>query len=1149
MSKKQEHLFPDFNTARYGDSRRLRHLFLPAYLEAESHDNRLKGSAQDNAYNIILKWAALESSGKLEKKTETALEGEFLTEVFGQALGYTLFSEHKDTYDIEPKFSVNGGQADAAIGTFKSGYPHSPRAVIELKGPNVNLDRDRFNGRTAVQQCWDYLNALPQCPWGIVCNYVSFRLYHRNHTPRAYELFTLQDLRKRDVFNQFYYLFERQGLLPLTIAQQPRADFLLERSTNRQREVGDDLYRSYQDNRLALIRHLFEPPKKFPLEKAIRVTQKLIDRIVFVAFCEDRGLLPQDSIKQAWSTVAPFDMVTNPKWQNFLSLFRSINEGNPRRSIFPYNGGLFRTDEDVDNLDLDDEWTNFFKDIGSYDFRHEVNVDVLGNLFEKSVNDLENIRRGALFEGGVQQDKKPRMQKSAARKRTGIYYTPPEFTAFIVDNTVAKIADERLQAVAARHGIDPLDTVTKHPTPEFIDYSRQGIDTLRQLKVVDPACGSGAFLIRAYQCLLDKYLDVTDNLSFYDLQLAETLKQQIPEFILHDNLFGVDLSKEAVEITQLALWIRSAHKGKSLADLSKNIVCGNSLVSDPAVHPDALDWQKAFPDVFSRTDPGFDCVIGNPPWERFTLKSREFFAFSAPHILEADSPAESRKLIDNLKTEDPNLYARYLAAMHLTEKTTAYVRQSNHYPLTGTGDINTYAVFAELAHRLVAPNGRVGILVPSGIATDDTTKAFFADLTNSKCLIGLFDFENKTPVFPDVHRSFKFCVLLFGGINNKHQAANFIFFARTMEDLMDKSRQITLSSEDFKLLNPNTLTCPVFRSNRDAELVKHIYRHVPILIDLNRKEGGNPWRIEFLRMFDQSNDSHLFCTADQLRSQKFRHDGAFWKKGKRLFLPLYEAKMIQMYDHRAASVIVDKTNWMRQGQTDSTSLVQHKNPEYVVQPRWWITESEVLRVLGDRDHSKLIAFKNVTSPTNERTMIASFIPYGGVIHSAPLIITGPKVSARLTACLLANLNSFVYDFVCRQKIGGINLSYFIINQTPVFDPDFYSSRCPWSKRETLAKWISERVLKLTCTSNDMLPLAKAAALKPLVHKWNPANRLDLQAQIDAAFFILYGIKRPDVEYVLSTFSANSKDVQGLFPAASPADRILKYYDTFCKKMK
>jgi hypothetical protein len=334
----------------------------------------------------------------------------------------------------------------------------------------------------------------------------------------------------------------------------------------------------------------------------------------------------------------------------------------------------------------------------------------------------------------------------------------------------------------------------------------------------------------------------------------------------------------------------------------------------------------------------------------------------------------------------------------------------------------------------------------------------------------------------------------------------------------------------------------MFRFKRDANLTKYIYKRVPVLINKNRKEGGNPWGIDYLRMFDQSSDAELFHTAEQLKSDGFKRDGSNWKKGKTVFLPLYEAKMIQMFDHRAASVIVDESNWMRQGQTDESSLVLHQNPEFAVEPRWWVNEADVNRVLGNRDTTKIIAFKNVTSPTNQRTMIAAFIPYSGVVHSSPLIFTGSNISARLTVCLLGNLNAFAYDYICRQKIGGINLSYFIIEQIPTFHPDFYEQKCPWNKKQTLEKWISDRVLKLTCTSNDMIPLAKAADFKPTVHKWDPAERIDLMAELDAAYFLLYGIERNDVEYILTTFAGLRNESSDLLAGSNTTTRILQFYD-------
>lgn len=1151
MTVKEEALFRELNPTRYGENRRARPLFLPNYLKQESHNNLylLKGKSWDQAYEIICRWADLESSGKLEKEKETALEGEFLTQVFGQALGYTLFSENEKQWNLKPKFFVNGGTADAAIGLFESGHEHPPRALIELKGPKVNVDRDRFNGRTPVQQCWDYLDAVPECPWGIVCNYVSFRLYHRNQTPRAYELFTLQDLRKKEIFEQFYYLFQREGLLPTSPGQLPRADALLEKTNQREREVGDELYKYYHDNRVALIQHLREEPHKKSLEKAIYITQRLLDRIIFVAFCEDRGLLPRNSIYRAWEEVPPFYRVTNPKWQNFLDLFRSIDEGNEQRDISPYNGGLFRKDKEVDDLNLDDDWTRFFKDIGDYDFRYEVNVDVLGHLFEKSINDIEIIRRGVFFETSIDDQITPKMAKSAKRKRGGIYYTPREFTGFIVNHTVDKISREKIKAVADQYGIDPENIPASDHDPKIIEYCSDCIEALRQIKIVDPACGSGAFLIRTYDVLKEKYLDIVDNLAFHNEKQAEKLREQIPDFILHDNLFGVDLSPEAAEITQLALWLRSAQKGKTLADLSQNIVCGNSLVTDPEVDPHAMEWEKTFPEIFSRENPGFDCVIGNPPWERMKLQERELFDAIAPKIASATNAATRRKLIDKLEKSNPELYQRYTDAKSKAENALDHVRHSGQFPLTGKGDINTYAVFAELAHNVVAPKGRVGLLALSGIATDHTTKNFFAELINSKSLIGLYDFENKAPVFPDVHRSLKFCVLLFGGSNIKSDSVDFVFFAREIEELKDKNRHIALSTDDFKLLNPNTQTCPVFRSSRDAELTKTIYRRVPVLVDRNREEGGNPWGIKFLRMLDQTNDAELFQVADQLKAAKFKRYGALWKKGKKTLLPLYEAKMIQMYDHRAASVILNPDNWMRQGQTDATTLVQHQNPEFTTEPRWLVSEDHVASALNDRIQPAYLSFKDVTSPTNVRTMIAAFIPHVAVLNSAPLIFTHQNISERTACCLLANLNSFAMDFVARQKVGGVHLNFFIVEQLPIFSPDFYANRCPWDKRKTLEKWISDRVLKLTCTSNDMKQLAKAAQFDPPIHKWNTAERLDLQAQLNAAFFLLYGIQRDDVEYILSTFTGAQKESETMFGPSSIFDRILNHYDNLRGKCK
>jgi hypothetical protein len=552
------------------------------------------------------------------------------------------------------------------------------------------------------------------------------------------------------------------------------------------------------------------------------------------------------------------------------------------------------------------------------------------------------------------------------------------------------------------------------------------------------------------------------------------------------------------------------------------------------------------PVATSAREPGFDCVIGNPPWERIKLQEREFFSLPAPEIATATNAAKRRQLVARLESDDPALYERYQAALAGADALLRYCRRSEAYPLTGKGDINTYAVFAELAFRLVAPHGRVGLLTPSGIASDKTTKDFFAAIAESNRLIRLYDFENRTRTFfPEVDNRFKFCILNFGGSAATHDAADFVFFSHQMEDLEKTDRHIALSGEDIKLLNPNTRTCPIFRTRRDAEITKAIYRRVPVLIDQNR-EGptGNPWGITFKTMFHQTNDAELFREAATLKDEGFKLKGNRWVKGKQTYLPLYEGKMFQAYDHRAAGVVTDQANWVRQGQTEKTVLTQWQNPEHLAIPRFWVNSSEVeLREWG------VIGFKDITSPTNQRTMIAAAGPMAGYTNHF-VLVEGTPEPIRLN-CLLANLNSFIYDYCSRQKIGGVTLNFFIVEQLPTLPPDKYAKRCPWDREATLEQWISERVLKLTCTAVDMLPLAEACGFTSgsfqseyggRLNKWDEAERAQLMAELDAAYFLLYGINRDDAEYILSTFRGIHERGGLLGTSKSTAEHVLEAYD-------
>lgn len=382
-----------------------------------------------------------------------------------------------------------------------------------------------------------------------------------------------------------------------------------------------------------------------------------------------------------------------------------------------------------------------------------------------------------------------------------------------------------------------------------------------------------------------------------------------------------------------------------------------------------------FPEVAARG--GFDVVLGNPPWERIKLQEKEWFAaHNCPDIVDSPNAAARRRKISALAKTDPVLFARWLADSRKAEGFSHYLRNSGVYPLCGLGDINLYTVFAEWMRKALNEDGRLGCIVPSGIATDDTTKFFFRDMVESKSLISLYDFENRKKIFPAVDSRLKFSLLTVGsGAMPLARQAQFVFFAHATEDVRNPERRFTLSSADISLLNPNTRTCPIFRNHRDAELTRAVYHRVPVLVR-EAREGQpeeNPWGIHFGTMFHMSNDSHLFYTREQLEEDGWHLQGnAFTKDGK-AFLPLYEAKMIHHFNHRWAT-------WQNglSGKLDTrdVELQELQNPHFCVQPRFWVAEKEVRKQLDlmSWKHEWLMGCRGICRSTDERTVVGGVFP-------------------------------------------------------------------------------------------------------------------------------------------------------------------------------
>ncbi len=571
-------------------------------------------------------------------------------------------------------------------------------------------------------------------------------------------------------------------------------------------------------------------------------------------------------------------------------------------------------------------------------------------------------------------------------------------------------------------------------------------------------------------------------------------------------------------------------------------------VSDLSQEYKFFHWYLEFPDVFSGENQGFDCVLGNPPWERIKLQEKEFFEYRSPEIATASNASQRKKLIKKLCEEDPALDQAFRKAKCMSECESLFLHDSGRFPLTGKGDINTYTVFTEHARNSINTLGHTGIIVPTGIATDSTTSEFFGDIVNKKNLKSLYDFENKEALFP-IHRSFKFCLLTMVGSEVVPRAFDLAFFLHNFEDLNDNVKHFSLTTRDIKLINPNTLNCPIFRGKRDAEITKQVYRKVPVLINENEKKG-NPWGCSFSTMFHMANDSHLFNKNEDLEKQGFELDGNQYTNGHTTFLPLYEAKMFWHFDHRFGSYeqISDRNNTHLPNSSHSNYL----NSNYVVQPWYWVLESSIKNELL-QSSKYLIAFRDITNSTNERTAIFTILPFVALGHVAPCLLLKDKKAVH-ACCIVSNINSFSFDFVARQKVGGTHLTYFILKQLPVIPYSNYNSHLdiilPLSIELTYTAWdlkpFAEDVLEEIGPEkwNEWFPENPLVDGVPQPFRWNEERRFQLRCELDAVYAHLYDISRDDLDYILGTFPIVKRKDEAKYGVYRTRDLIMEYYEKY-----
>lgn len=597
----------------------------------------------EKVQNILMLWQESIKNGNYDKTKETQVQAKFLTKFFNEILGYQEMQESPDEWYLinEAKTEIDGTKADGALGYF-SKNEQITRAVIELKDANTPLDKKQSTRKdydSPVSQAFSYSSKFDRCDWIIVSNFKEIRLYNKERGQGYFESFEVLNLDEDKEFKKFYFCLCKENLLDKS--RNSLLDKLVKDTSKNEEDISNKFYTDFKNLRKTLYTHFCENNPDIDKKCILEKTQKLLDRLVFVMFCEDStfNLLPANTLKNYYETGKNLPISSDEKmWSIIKGYFESIDKGNNdvKPPINRYNGGLFAYDSILDNLKIKDSAWEEVINLANYDFESDLNVNILGHIFEQSLNDLEQIKSEI---DGIEQE-----NKKSKRKKDGIFYTPEYITRYIVEQTIGK-------------------------------YLEENPDKLGTIKILDPACGSGAFLNQAHSFLQQQYKIRTEEKinatksskrggqEFVKLNLFEHQNMaEVDRSILLNNIYGVDLNSESTEITKLALWLKTAKKDQPLQNLDTNIKCGNSLIEDPIIAGEkAFNWNEEFKDIM--TDGGFDVIIGNPPY-----------------------------------------------GAELDEQTKNHISQNYH---TAEYQIDTYVVFIERALNLLKEGGKLSFIVPS----------------------------------------------------------------------------------------------------------------------------------------------------------------------------------------------------------------------------------------------------------------------------------------------------------------------------------------------------------------------------------------------------------------------------------------------------
>ena len=542
-----------------------------------------------------------------------------------------------------------------------------------------------------------------------------------------------------------------------------------------------------------------------------------------------------------------------------------------------------------------------------------------------------------------------------------------------------------------------------------------------------------------------------------------------------------------------------------------------------------LNWEIAFPGVWrfweKEVTGGFDAIIGNPPWDVYEIKEKDWFKNRVHQIRDAQGN-KIENAIRILKDRNDPLWLEFKNTKKLVENGRKLIKKGGtSLTLNISGTMDFYKFFVEKSVQLLNPKGLAGLLIPTGIATDKSTSKFFHNRAAGRHIKNIFDLKNNN-FFPDVHSFYKFCIFVVSRCR-EFQKVDCAYLLESVNNLKDKNRRFQLDAHDFEKFNPNTKNSPIFSHTRDANIVKRVYSKIPIL----SLDGGNiVWPVQYKPLLQMTGDKQKFRTMIQLEgTEGAYHVGQNCYENKDgTWFPLYEGKSVREYDHRASDIIVNRNNPFRPAGQIPVPAKRKANPNEYPVVRFHVMDDGSWWTKSDK---WTIAFKDVTALTNSRTMIAAMLPKVGAGHTLPTLPLDNDVDDRavVASLILGNLNAVPFDYIARQKVQGLHFSWYILEQMPVIPLNIISETKfgGVSARDI----ISEAVLELTYTAHDMAPFAMdmeyvgddGKVLPPF--EWNESRRRCLKAKIDAVFFILYGIFNPadrktsqkDIQHIYSTF--------------------------------